>query len=66
VRQLGDEEARLVRAAGEPEQREREEDERDEGEEREVGDHRRQVGTAVDEELVDQPREPLAHERAVS
>ena len=46
-----DERARLVGPAGKPEQREREEGQGQEREQREVGDHRREVRAAVGEEL---------------
>ena len=49
--QLFDEVARLRLLPGEGGQREREEQEGDEGEEREVGDHRREVRSTVCEEL---------------
>jgi hypothetical protein len=45
----------LVLLAGEAEQGEGEEQQRDEGEDREVGDHRGQVGAAVGQELVQDP-----------
>src|SRR6478672_4044675 len=56
ILELGDEVARLVHPARQPEQREREEEERHEREQREVGDHRREVRAPVGEEL----REGLA------
>ena len=49
--QLADEERALVGLVGGAEQRERQEEQRHEGEQREVGDHRRQMGSAVGEEL---------------
>ena len=57
--ELGDEKARLVRPAREAEERERQKQKRYEGEQREVGDHRRQVRASIGEEL----REKLAHRR---
>jgi len=51
--QLFDEVARLRLLPGEGGQREREEQKGDEGEEREVGDHRREVRSTVCEELGD-------------
>ena len=51
--ELVDQEARLVEAPGEAEQREREEQQRDEREQPEVRDHRREVRPAVGEELVE-------------
>src|ERR1041385_6089543 len=56
---LPDEKGGFVRATGQPKQRERQEGERDEGQQGEVGDHRREVSSAVFEEL---PRQaPPAH-----
>ena len=52
VGQLLDEEGRRLGAVCEAEEREREEDEGHERQEREVRDHRREVGAAVGEELV--------------
>ena len=49
--QLSHEVARLVGASRQPEQREREKGQRHEGKQREVGDHGREVGPAVPEEL---------------
>ena len=59
--QLPDEVARLLGAAGEAEQRQREEDQRDGGEQPEVGDHRREVGAPVGEELRERLGERSAH-----
>ena len=54
--QLAHEERVSVRLVGEPEQREREEQQRHEREQREVGDHRREVRAAVGEELARAPQ----------
>ena len=51
--ELADEERVLVGLVDEPEQRQCEEEERHEGEEREVGDHRGEVRSAIGEELGD-------------
>jgi hypothetical protein len=64
--QVAYEQAALVLAAGQAEQRERAEDDRHEREQREVGDHRRQVRAAIGEELLDQLPFADAHVLPVS
>ena len=56
-----DEVARLLGAAGAAEHGEREEDQRDRGEQAEVGDHRGEVRPAVGEELGERLRERAVH-----
>ena len=64
--ELPDEVARLLGPPGEAEQREREEDQRDGGEQAEVGDHRGEVGAPVGEELRHGLRRAGARTPAVS